>query len=270
MKNTQRIKSPFMKLLFISIFVAWISSTFASTKTILVMSAMKSEYQNFIVNLPRTKITHYKGLTIAKTNVNGIRVIASYSGIGALNAAIAATLLINHYHPDIFIVDGVAGSISKKHNIGDIIIGNKIFSELFWNISRKGPSFPFKLIQPIRKETQPLVFHSNKSLITLAKSIKFDKPINVFPIVTDSAVPDQTRIIHLMQEQGVSVVDFEDTAFAQTAWVFKVPYFIDFRGISDVANKTTYTNKTANIAAHSVGVYTYKFIEKLSTDFNPT
>ncbi len=64
------------------------------------------------------KIAFYRG------EIFGKEVVCCECGIGKVNAAMSTQLMIALYSPDVIINSGIAGSISGKIHIGDIVISD--------------------------------------------------------------------------------------------------------------------------------------------------
>lgn len=56
----------------------------------------------------------------------GKEAVFAQSGIGKVNGAITAALMIHMYSPDSIIFSGVAGSLDGKIKIGDIVVGTDV------------------------------------------------------------------------------------------------------------------------------------------------
>src|SRR5438128_2297128 len=72
----------------------------------------------------RVETLHGLSFTIGKTG--GRRVIAVRTGVGKVNAAMAATLLIDHYSPAAVLLSGTAGAIDPLLSPGDIVIATGV------------------------------------------------------------------------------------------------------------------------------------------------
>ncbi len=62
------------------------------------------------------RITYYSG------RIGSVDVVCCECGVGKVNAAIATQIMIDCYQPDGIINSGIAGSLSQKIAIGDIVI----------------------------------------------------------------------------------------------------------------------------------------------------
>lgn len=65
-------------------------------------------------------------IDFTKGKINGKEVVVAECGIGKVNAAISTQIMIDHYHPKEIINSGVAGSLSEKLSVGDIVISDNV------------------------------------------------------------------------------------------------------------------------------------------------
>ncbi|MEX5944003.1 5'-methylthioadenosine/adenosylhomocysteine nucleosidase [Mammaliicoccus sciuri] len=182
-----------------------------------------------IENRETIQIAHvifYKG------NIEDKQVVLAQSGIGKVNAAITATLLINEFKPDLIINTGSAGSVDSELNIGDIIISNKVY---YHDVN--ATAFGYKLGQV---PSMPEFYETDKELIDLAKSSIEQLDLNgiVGEVATgDSFIGsiDQRKVIK-SNFPTASVVEMEAGAIAQTCYQYNVPIIVT-RAVSDLADK---------------------------------
>ena len=66
------------------------------------------------------------GISFYKGKLCGKDIVFVQSGIGKVNAALTATLLIDIFDVEKVIFSGVAGSLNKELNVGDIVIGTDV------------------------------------------------------------------------------------------------------------------------------------------------
>lgn len=150
-------------------------------------------------------------------------VVVMKSGIGKVNAALAASAMIHHFHPAIIINSGVAGGTGHGAAILDVVVGAKVaYHDVWcgpgtkWGQAAGCPEFfecpPF--ISELSCLQQPGVVHG---LICSG---------DIF--VSDKEVLDRIRR-HFPE---VDAVDMESAAIAQTCFKEDVP-FVAVRVISD-------------------------------------
>ena len=92
-------------------------------------------------------------------------VVLVKSGIGKVNAAITATLLINKFNVRMIINSGVAGGL-RTTNIGDIILAKGI---AYFDVSLTAiDDIPYG-----QMGTDPLIVETDKNLIEKAEKVRF-------------------------------------------------------------------------------------------------
>lgn len=64
------------------------------------------------------------GLNFVSGKIVGKDAVLLECGIGKVNAAIGAQIMIDYYKPDVIINSGIAGSLSRELKIGDIVISS--------------------------------------------------------------------------------------------------------------------------------------------------
>lgn len=175
-------------------------------------------------------------------------IILRRSGIGKVNAAIGATLLIRDEAPDCIINSGVAGGISSEVKALDIVAADEIVYHDVWC----GEGNAFGQVQGF-----PPTFKTDRKLLAAAQSLGTDG-------IHTGLVASGDYFISTMREAGeirshfpkVLAVDMESGAFAQVCHLFGVP-FISFRLISDPAgedHQSAYDNFWETAGVHSFSV----------------
>lgn len=92
-----------------------------------IISAMPEEVQSLLDCLEKVKIikkgmrSYYRGI------YKGHELIIVFSRWGKVASAITTTQLINDYKVDEIIFTGVSGSLDSSLNVGDIVLGTKLY-----------------------------------------------------------------------------------------------------------------------------------------------
>src|SRR5215510_4333194 len=91
--------------------------------------------------------------------LNGRHVVVGRSGAGKVNAAIVATLMINHFSPSTLFFSGTAGAIDPALRPGDVVIGETVAqhdvgTQTASGITRRGPR------NAITGEFDPILIHA--------------------------------------------------------------------------------------------------------------
>ncbi|HCN61424.1 5'-methylthioadenosine/S-adenosylhomocysteine nucleosidase [Mammaliicoccus fleurettii] len=186
---------------------------------------LKSSIEN-IETIQKAHVIFYRG------QLEGKEIILAQSGIGKVNAAITATLLIDEFNPELVINTGSAGSVDNQLNIGDIIISNKVY---YHDVNATAFGYKFGQVP-----SMPEYYETKEELISLAKSSI--ENLNLNGIVGEVATGD-SFIGSLEQRKEIksnfptsSVVEMEAGAIAQTCHQFNVPIIVT-RAVSDLADK---------------------------------
>jgi adenosylhomocysteine nucleosidase len=186
--------------------------------------------------------------------LEGRRVVAARSGIGKVNAAVATTVVIEHFHPDAIVFSGTAGAIDPALSPGDVVIGTKVAQH---DIGRAtGDGF---IRRPTRDsvtgEPNPMFFDAPDRLLAAARraASEVTLPFVQRPggqqrprvqegvIVTgDMFVADQARRDDL-RAFGATAVEMEGAAMVQVCRQFSTPCLV-VRGITDSANASAQVN----------------------------
>ncbi|KTT83553.1 5'-methylthioadenosine/adenosylhomocysteine nucleosidase [Mammaliicoccus sciuri] len=197
-----------------------------------IIGAMEEEVKILKSSIENRETIQIAHVIFYKGNIEDKQVVLAQSGIGKVNAAITATLLINEFKPDLIINTGSAGSVDSELNIGDIIISNKVY---YHDVN--ATAFGYKLGQV---PSMPEFYETDKELIDLAKSSIEQLDLNgiVGEVATgDSFIGsiDQRKVIK-SNFPTASVVEMEAGAIAQTCYQYNVPIIVT-RAVSDLADK---------------------------------
>ncbi len=89
-----------------------------------IICALKIEADGLKQSVENPKIKTVAGLDFISGKIKGKDVVLSECGVGKVNAALGTQIMIDYYKPDVIINSGIAGSLSKKLKIGDIVISS--------------------------------------------------------------------------------------------------------------------------------------------------
>ena len=182
--------------------------------------AIKKEIEN-IKEIVINEISFFTG------KFNEKEIVFVQSGIGKVNAAITATLLIEKFNVKEVIFSGVAGSLDARLKIGDVVIGRDIVQH-----DVDATAFGYKMGQiPQMKEW---AFESDKDLIEkIAKINNINHQILLGRILTgDQFISKKDVKIQLGKDFDALCVDMESGAVAQVCARLGIKFLI-IRSISD-------------------------------------
>lgn len=188
------------------------------------------ELKNIMTDIQVEKIGN---LEFFKGNLLNKEVVLVEGGIGKVNAAICATLMIEHFKVSKVLFTGVAGGTNPDINIGDIVIGVDQIEHDF-----DSTAFGYALGQIPRMDTY--IFEADRELVDLAYSVAVEKfereKVRKGRIVSgDEFVASVEKIKWLRDTFNADCTEMEGAAVAHVCHVFKMPFLI-IRAISDKAN----------------------------------
>lgn len=192
-----------------------------------IISATDTETRVLKESMTEFKEENVKDISFFKGKLYGRDIIFVQSGIGKVNAAITATLLIYKYNVDRIIFLGVAGSLSDKLEIGDIVIGTDVIQHDV-DVSE----FGYKIGQiPGIKEW---ALFSDEDMIEKTKKAVSEKYRLFFGriLTGDQFISGKQEKITLGKDFEALCVDMESGAVAQVCRRFGVKFLI-IRSISD-------------------------------------
>lgn len=213
-----------------------------------IISAMQEEIQALLNELKNVSTstkgmrTYYEGTLLDK------KVVLVFSRWGKVAASATTTQLINDFKVKEIIFTGVAGGIKDNLNIGDVVIGKKLFQH---DLNAK--PFYKKFEIPILKKksiktqnTDKLVEATNSFLQDYNSYIKssdaslfnITKPKFIYGNIAsgDQFISSLKKIKQLNKDLPSAVcVEMEGAAVAQICYEYEIPFSI-IRIISDKAN----------------------------------
>lgn len=167
-------------------------------------------------------------------NIENKECVLVECGVGKVNAARTAQILIDKYSVDYVINVGSAGGVNKDLNILDIVIGDKLVQYDF-DISGAGNYEKGEICGTGK------FFNSDNRLVELSKDIIENMEDRDFNIIVGSIgsadlfCTDSNLGAKIREEFGVECVEMEGAAIAQVCMLDNVPFLV-IRGVSDSPN----------------------------------
>ncbi len=245
-----------------------------------IISAMHEEIQTILENLQNITTTtkgkriYYKGFLFDKP------VVLVFSRWGKVASATTTTQLINDFSVDEIIFTGVAGSIQDHIDIGDIIIGHKLY-QYDMDASPLIPPFEIPILNRNNFETdafkRDFLLKSCQKFLREFDTLISNADLKQFHInqpkvlIEDIASGDQfistEKQLHPIKKYlpSVACVEMEGAAVAQVCFEYEIPFSI-IRTISDKANDNSHIEfqKFAKIIASNYALEIIKNYFELS------
>ncbi len=156
------------------------------------------------------------------------QVVVAQCGIGKVNAAMAAQIMISVFNVDGLINVGVAGAISKELNVGDLVISTDLAHHDYF-VPGLEPGMMAGMSESF--------FKADELLIENAKKAAEGNRIFVGRIVSgDQFVMSSEEKTRIWTNFSAYCTEMEGAAIAQTAFLNGVP-FVVIRSISDKADE---------------------------------
>ncbi|WP_434657084.1 5'-methylthioadenosine/adenosylhomocysteine nucleosidase [Sulfurimonas sp. NW9] len=197
---------------------------------IAIMGAMPEEIAPILEKLGEYKTTVYAGNKYYEANYKGTDLVIAYSKIGKVFSTLTATTMCEHFGAQKLLFSGVAGAISPKLKVGDLIVATKL-AQHDLDITAFGHPFGYVPEGAVYVE-------ADKELTALSKEVAKEMGKNVQEgiIATgDQFVADEKRKNWIGETFHADALEMEGASVAVVCDALDVPFFI-LRAISDAAD----------------------------------
>jgi adenosylhomocysteine nucleosidase len=241
-----------------------------------IMGAMPEEVAILLEQMQNKTSTTLGGREYTEGKLHGADVVLVFSRWGKVASASTATTLINYFNVDRLIFSGVAGSVSKDLNIGDVVVSSKLYQHDM-DPTPMLPKFQIPLTDYAFMESDAnLIAQALQSGKALAENIsvfiseeareKFNlnnvKVTSGVIASADSFIASSEQAQQILKEMPETLaVEMEGAAVAQVCTDYKIP-FVVIRTISDNANTDSHVDFPAFIQSVA-SLYTKHVMEKL-------
>lgn len=221
-----------------------------------IIGAMDEEVAALKEQMEVEKVTDRASMQFVTGRLEGKEVTVVRSGIGKINAAVCAQILVSEFHVDTLINTGIAGSLEAKIDIGDMVIST---DALHHDVD--AVAFGYPLGQVPRMEV--LAFPADEKLIHLAVEAneEVNPDIHTFTgrvVSGDQFVASDDVKAKIRENFGGLCTEMEGAAIAHAAYLNHISYVI-IRAISDKADGSAtedYPTFERKAIAHSVRLVT--------------
>ena len=224
-----------------------------ATEPPIAVLGIPEETEALAAELADKKEVKVGGLTFLDGRLRGRRVILARIGFGKVNAALAATLVIERFKPEGVIFTGAAGALNPDLIPGDIVVGTQTTQHDFGMLADRSPDAPtgfthWRTRNPITNEKNPLFFTAGDRLLRAARAaarevkletvvpeLREPKAVEGVIATGDLFVSEKSKNYELGTDFYADAVEMEGAAVAQVSWQFGVPCLV-IRSISDTAD----------------------------------
>ena len=192
-----------------------------------IICASDTELEPFLLQMQNSKTTEIAMLKFYEGTIRNKEVVAVFSGVCKVNAAVATQIIIDYFQVDTVINAGTAGGIAEDIKVFDTVVSERVAYH--------------DVADDILTEFHPwmpsVYFYADQTLLKLAKNYRGDL---IYPIKFGTSVSGEQFITEEKREE-ISLrfhplsVDMESAAAAHVCYVNQIP-FISVRTITDNAS----------------------------------
>ena len=202
-------------------------------KTIGIIGAMEVEVAILKEKMEVVRIIKKASMDFYEGILAGKKVVVVRSGIGKVNAGICAQILADVFSVDAIINTGIAGSLNKNINIGDIVLSTDVVQH-----DMDATGFGYRKGQI--PQMPVFFFNADDNLRRLAAEVckEVNPDIQVFEgriASGDQFVCDQDVKNRIVSEFSAYATEMEGAAIGQAAYLNEIPFLV-VRAISDKAD----------------------------------
>ncbi len=228
----------------------------SSVRPAAVLGVSSSDVAGLEEGLTQAASQEIEGVKFTSGRIAGRPVVVAWTGVGKVNAAMVATLLIEHFQPTQVIHTGIAGGVDPNLEPGDIVIAKQTAHHDMGYIGPEG--FEAGGVRNrLTEENNPTFFPADPNLLAVAEraagGTSFDpiahrngqRPPHVVvgTVVTgDTFVASKTKCQELAETLQAGAVDMEAAAVAQICHQRGVPHLV-LRSIADKADESAVVDK---------------------------
>lgn len=227
-----------------------------------IIGAMEEEVALLKEAMDIEKTVSCASMDFCKGRLYGKDVVVVKSGIGKVNAAVCAQILVDKFEVDALMNTGIAGSLDAAIDIGDIVVSTDAVQH-----DMDASIFGDPIGQIPRMDT--FSFPADERLIQLAVSANEEANPDIKTFKGRVVSGDQFVSSKEVKERLVTMFDakcteMEGAAIAHVAYLNQVSYVI-IRAISDKADNSAtmdYPTFERQAIAHTVGLVK-KFVQMI-------
>lgn len=204
-----------------------------------IIGAMDEEIQLLLQGMETEEAVIYAGTSFVEGRFHGKQIVVCKSGVGKVNAAMTAQLLIDRFEVSAIWFTGVAGAVDPSLDIGDIVISSSCQQH---DMDCTPLGYP-KGVTPYQEISD---FPAHEHFIALAQQacerICTDNDFLTGRVLSgDQFIADSKLIKQFYEELGGACVEMEGAAVGQVCYRNQVPYVM-LRAMSDKADGTANVN----------------------------
>ena len=198
-----------------------------------IIGAMEIEVASLKEHMEISRTVTKAGMNFVEGNLCGKEAVVVRSGVGKVNAAVCAQILVDDFNVDCILNTGVAGSLNADIDIGDIVLSTDVLHH-----DMDAVNFGYPLGQVPQMDVYS--FKADETLSSIAEKVcaAVNPDIKIFRgrvVSGDQFIADKASKDRIVSRFGGFCTEMEGAAIAQTAYLNNIPFLI-IRCISDKAD----------------------------------
>lgn len=223
-------------------------------KRIGIIGAMEIEVKHLKEQMKVTRVVEKASMEFNEGIYLGKEIVVVRSGIGKVNAAMCAQILVDEFKVDIIINTGIAGGIADQVDIGDLVISTDTLEH-----DMDATAFGYDV--GVIPQMDNSIFTADPEIVELAARVCKEKNPDVNTHVGrvvsgDQFISGQEKKQWLKDTFQAYCAEMEGAAIAHVATLNQVKFVI-IRAISDKADNTAcedYPQFEKKAAGHAVNL----------------
>ncbi|WP_010098948.1 5'-methylthioadenosine/S-adenosylhomocysteine nucleosidase [Ornithinibacillus scapharcae] len=200
--------------------------------TIGIIGAMDEEVEILKNSMSEKEETTIANCLFIKGKLQEKDIVLLKSGIGKVNAAMATTILMERFSPELIINTGSAGGFSKKLEVGDVVISSEVVHH---DVDVTAFNYEYGQVPGM-----PPTFKADENLVEKAMKVinSMDIQGEIGLIATADSFMEDPKRVEETRERFPNMIasEMEAAAIAQVSHQFACP-FVVIRALSDIAGK---------------------------------
>ena len=207
-----------------------------------IIGAMRSEMDVIKSKVEDPRSQNISGIDFIEGRIHDVPVVVATSGVGKVFAGICAQTMILKYRPDLIINVGIAGSLSRQLNIGDVAIADAVVQH---DMDTTGAGDEPGLISGINKIEIPTDRRVMEELAVSSESLGFKTCLGVIAS-GEIFVQNAQRKKYIVDNFRAIACEMEGAGVGQVCYVNDVPFCV-IRAISDNGDENATADYTMSI-----------------------
>lgn len=193
---------------------------------ISIVVASEDELAPFLASVETVECGQKAMLSFRRGEWNGYELIMAYSGVGPVNAAIAAEIMIECFGAEAIIDSGTSGGLARDVRIMDTIVSERVSYH----------DLPADILTEYHPWLPENCFRPDSRLLALAReySSKAGYTIRFGATVSGSSFIEGNEREEIRKRLDPLAVDMESAAVAQVCHASRIP-FLSVRTVTDTA-----------------------------------